>query len=111
RFTFPDGSPSASIWNDLALGDRHLEIADAVDMALELVALLGGPDARGRAGEDQVAGFELEQTGQELDLVGDVPDHLRQVARLLAHAIDLEPDRTFVGALDVLRGNQGSARR
>ena len=39
-------------------------------------ALLDGADAGGCAGEDQVARLELEQAGQELDLVRDVPDHL-----------------------------------
>src|SRR5438045_7852021 len=92
------------------LRDRHLEIADAVDVTLELVALLGGADARGRAGEDQIAGLERKQAGQELDLMRDVPDHLRQVARLLAYTVHLEPDRAFGRALDMLRRDQGRAR-
>ena len=51
-----DVSPRVSIGRRPTLLDHgHLEIADALDVALELVALLDGADAGRRAGEDQVA--------------------------------------------------------
>src|SRR5271155_3390618 len=79
-----------------ASADRDLERVDALDKALEQVALDHRGDALGRAGIDQIAGHQLDQPGQIADGLRNVPDQVLDVA-LLAHlAVDLEPDRALV---------------
>src|SRR5215467_15361055 len=90
--------------------DRHVELADTVDVALEPVTPVNGANTRWGAGENEIAGPKLEQSGQEGDLVRDVPDHLGQVAGLLAHAIDVEPDRAPGWVFHMLRRNECGAR-
>src|SRR5262245_14455491 len=87
-----------------------MEVADSVHVTLEAIALLDGGNAGGSAGEDQVASPELEEAGQECDLVRYVPDHLRKIARLLAHAVDGEPDGARRWTLDAFRRHQRGAR-
>ena len=54
--------------------DNHdLEIADAIDVTMQTIAALGRADAGRRAGEDEIAGRELEQSGQKFDLVRERP--------------------------------------
>ena len=59
--------------------------------------------ALGRAGIDQVAGFQAEVARQVGDGLGHRPDQLADVAALLVGAVDLQPD---AGVVDVagLRG-------
>src|SRR5690606_15559574 len=61
---------------DEASDNADLEIADALDMALEHVAALHRTDARRRARHDDVAGRKLEQAGEVADHLGHLPDHL-----------------------------------
>ena len=77
--------------------DRHRELADALDLAFELVAGNGGGDARGRAGHDDVAGRELDHLGKLHDHLRHVPDHLREIAVLADLAVALERDRPLLG--------------
>src|SRR6185295_13188970 len=44
------------------LDDAYLQIADAIDVALKAITPLGGADAGGRAGEDQIAALKREQS-------------------------------------------------
>lgn len=43
------------------LDDHYIQIADAVNVAFEVVAFVHRAHTRWRAGEDQIAGFELPQ--------------------------------------------------
>src|SRR3989304_5105038 len=71
------------------------QIAHAVDMALELVARMDGPDARGRAGEDEIPGLYRDELRQIGDLLLHVPDLLREVALLPRLPVHLDPDRAL----------------
>jgi general stress protein 26 len=73
------------------------EVADAVDVALELVAGLDRADAGGRSREDQVTGLQRDQAREIVDLLGHAPDLHREVALLLHLAVHLEPDRALGG--------------
>ena len=80
-----------------------------VDVRAHHVTLLDGPDARRRACEDQVACLQLEQGREKRDLVGDVPDHLVEIAGLLALAVDVEPDRPLGRVLHAFGRHQRRA--
>src|SRR3546814_14566405 len=70
-----------------------LQLADALDEAVQRVAALHRRHARRRARHDQVAGPQLEQLGAEGDHLRHLPDQLVEVA-LLAHlAVHLQPHR------------------
>ena len=56
--------------------DRDSQIADPVDMAMDLVAALHWTHPRRRPGEDDVTGLQGEQLGQVSDHFRDLPDHL-----------------------------------
>src|SRR5207253_4899379 len=58
---------------------QHLETLDA---ALEAIAGLQRPDARGRAGEDEIARPELVEPRECRDDVRDVPHHRSKSTRL-----------------------------
>src|SRR5512145_2463322 len=73
------------------VGDH--EVADAVDVALELVARLARADAGGRAVEDEVTRLERDELREVGDRLLDPPDLLVEVALLLHLAVHLEPDR------------------
>ena len=66
----------------------HGKFADAVDAALQQIALHDRADAFGRAGENQIAGEELEERRQIRDRLADRPDQLRDVGALLFFAVD-----------------------
>src|ERR1700748_3851923 len=70
--------------------DGHRELADALDLAFELVARNGRGDAGRGAGHDNVAGGKLDLLGELLDHLRDVPDHLREIAVLANLAVALE---------------------
>src|SRR2546428_2707218 len=71
--------------------------ADALDLGLELVALLeelaeGGADALGRAGGDDVAGQQREALREHRDALVHREDHLGGVARLPRLAVHAQGD-------------------
>src|SRR5438309_1901715 len=68
---------------------QHLETLDA---ALEAIAGLQRPDARGRAGEDEMARPELVEPRECRDDVRDVPHHRAHVRFLAPLAVDGGPD-------------------
>ena len=87
---------------DFVSDNTDLKIAHSVDMALEDIAALDRADAGGRARHDDVAGHQREQAGQVADHLRHLPDHLVEIAGLLALAVDVQPD----GAL----GRDGRSR-
>src|SRR5277367_6037261 len=72
--------------------NRDVELADALDLALDLVTGDGGGDARRRTRHNDVAGCELDHLRQFRDDFRHVPDHLIEVAVLTHLAVDLERD-------------------
>src|SRR5689334_11072492 len=91
--------------------DRYADLPDALDLAFELVAYLQRRNASGRAGHDDVAGFERDHFGELPDDLRHVPDHLREVAVLLHLAIDLEIDAALLGMADLGSRSQRTAWR
>src|SRR2546427_7171772 len=69
-----------------------LDRADAVDPGFDPVARQQRPDASRRPGENQVAGRELEESGQLRNSLLDAPDHLRDGPILPAPPVDIQPD-------------------
>jgi hypothetical protein len=80
---------------------RDPQLANPVDLAMQLVAALHSADARGRACHDQIARREPEEPGQVGDRFRHLPDQLVQVAFLDALAIDGEPDRARLRMADL----------
>src|SRR2546430_13191546 len=76
---------------------QHLETLDA---ALEAIAGLQRPDARGRAGEDEIARPELVEPRECRDDVRDVPHHRGTLAALRArseeHTSELQSQSNLV---------------
>ena len=90
--------------------DRHLERADAFDLAFDFVAGHHRADAGRRAGHDDVAGGKLDHLRQFPDRLRHVPDQLVEVAFLLHLAVDLERDAALARMAD-LRGRHDRAAR
>src|SRR6185295_5605768 len=84
----------------LSAGVGHAQIAHPVDVAFEYVAALHRPHTGWRARHDEIAGPQRNQLRQVSDRLRYVPDHFRQIAFLLHHAVHLERDRTFGGMPD-----------
>src|SRR5665811_2095564 len=82
------------------LADRHLQGADAVDPALDLVAGVELGDAGRRSRHDDVAGGERDLLRELPDDLGHVPDQLGEVALLGFGAVDGEPDPALRGMAD-----------
>ena len=74
------------------LADGDGELADAFDVALDLVAGHGGGNAGRRAGHDDVTGRKLHHFRKLGDDFRHVPDHLIEIAVLADLAVDLERD-------------------
>ena len=87
------------------------ELADALDLAFDLVAGDGGGDARRRAGHDDVAGRERDHFRELGDDLRHVPDQLIEVAVLAQFAVDLERDLALGRMADFARRLDRSARR
>src|SRR5687768_6600662 len=87
-------------------GYLYLELADAVDPGEHLVAGLDRADARGRAGENDVARLERVVLRKVGDLLGHGPDHLGEVRALALLAVDVEPDGALGGVADLRRRHQ-----
>ncbi len=73
-------------------GHAHLQLAETVDPANELVALLHRADARRGSRQDEVARRELEVFRQVRDHLWHLPDHLVEVALLAQLAVDADLD-------------------
>src|SRR5690348_3746471 len=84
-----------------ASADGDGEVAEAVDMAFERVALDHGGDAGGRAGIDEVARRQRDEAREIGDRFGNGPDQLRDVALLADLAVDLEPDGALADVPDL----------
>ena len=78
------------------------------DAGHDAVPTLQWPDARGSAGEDQVARLQFVVRRQLRDDLRNAPDQLRERRILAALAIDLEPDAP---AVDVSGVSDGPDRR
>src|SRR5262249_21406785 len=78
--------------SSLRLADVHLQRADTIDAAFELVAGLQLRDAGRRARHDDVARGELHLLGQLPDDFGHVPDQFGKVALLGLLAVHRQPD-------------------
>src|SRR5574337_85121 len=59
--------------------DVEADLANSLDVTLDAVAGLDGPDPLRRAGEDQIAGLEVVEQGEVGDQLADVPDQLVEV--------------------------------
>jgi Holliday junction DNA helicase RuvB len=66
----------------------HLMGVPALDLALDPVALLQGPNAFRRPGEDQVAGLQRPELAGLGDHLSDIPDHVGDLAALLTNLED-----------------------
>ena len=62
------------------------------DLAVDDVAGKERSNARGRAGENEIAGRKRDISRQRRDDVRHAPDQIAKVARLSQHAIDGERD-------------------
>lgn len=102
-----------------AFGDHWIsELADGRNFDDDFVArmkealrLAGKADARGRAGGNDVAGFESEDAGQELDEFGNLEDEFAGVGILQRFAADFELNIEVVGIGDLIGGNDPWAHR
>src|SRR5206468_9890952 len=111
----PDAAPLVSsqarwLWAPACAGttmdlfsrpDRHLQRADTVDAALDLVAGRQRGHAGGRAGHDDVAGIERYLLRELPDDFRHAPDQLGEVALLPLGAVDGEPDLSLRGMADL----------
>src|SRR5882672_1862984 len=92
-----------------ALQNLCRQLTDTVDSTLHPVAALHRADAGWRAGEDEIAGLQLEQAGEMGDDLRHCPDHLGEIAGLAALAVDLEPDGTLLRMADIARAPDSGA--
>src|SRR3954471_19942718 len=93
------------------LADVHLQRADAVDAAFDLVAGLELGDAGRRARHDDVAGGEFYLLRKLPDDLRHVPDQFGEIALLGLLAVDRQPDLALGGVADFgSRLNRGAGR-
>jgi hypothetical protein len=99
----PDHSAAAESRapDQLALDDLDRHVGQAFELAEQHIALHDGPDIFGRAGIDDVAGFQLEGFRSFCDLLGHAPDHLFEIGILPHRAVDGERDRAFGEVADL----------
>src|SRR5579872_1680712 len=93
------------------LPDRDLQGADALDLALDLIARDRGGDARRRTRQNDVAWGKLDHLREFGDDFGHVPDHLIEIAVLADLAVDLEYDAALGGMADLGCPLERAARR
>src|SRR5690606_26463096 len=86
------GSARPLLARSWVAADGDVDLADAVDAAGNPAAPRNLSDPGWRAGEDQIAGLQLDRLAGEGDDVGDRPDHVFEPAVLLHDAIHGEPD-------------------
>src|SRR5690606_24957294 len=94
----------------LWLAERDVHRADAVDARLKTAAAVDLCHAFRGAGDDQVAGLQLDQTGKIGDRLWHVPDHGVDVAVLTYFAVDLEDDPRVARVPDLARRPDRPAR-
>src|SRR5688572_21556834 len=99
-----------AIRSTIASDNADLDVADALDVAAQHITAVDGTYARGRSRKDDVARHQREQARQIADHLRYLPDHLIQVASLLALAIDVQPNRALVGMPDSACRHQRRAR-
>src|SRR5580698_10113714 len=113
------GSGQADRLGRLALHDRVLEFAHAIDRDAHDVAVRQEPgrvepgaDTRGRAGCDDGAGLERERRREVLDHLGAAEDQVGGRRVLAQLAIDPGTDPELSGVTDLVSGHQlGAAGR
>src|SRR5262245_24712608 len=96
--------------------DPVLEAAEPLDLDLDPVAGLQelvapGSDARGRAGEDDVAGMQRGEARQVRDLLGGGEDHLARVRVLLHYAVHPKADGEALRIGDLRGGRDPRTER
>src|SRR5258706_7109115 len=91
--------------------DAQRELADAVDVAMQLVAALDRADAGRRPGKNQIARLQREQPGQVGDHFRHFPDQLIQVAALFDDIVHFEPHRALARMADAARRRDRRTRR
>src|SRR3984957_11684811 len=109
---------SAEAWSLLPLDHFLLLLAEPIDTQRHHVAglqerrrLHAEPDARRRAGDDDVAGLQDEILRAAPDDVAAVEDHGRSVAALAFLAVDVEPHVQFLRVLELVLGDEPWAER
>src|SRR3546814_16514285 len=80
-----------------------LQLADALDEAVQRVAALHRRHARRGARHDQVACLQLAQLGEEGDHLRHLPDQLVEVALLALLSVHLQPHRAGARLSDLAR--------
>src|SRR5690349_5190384 len=93
------------------LADRHLQRADAVDAAFDLIAWDQRGDAGRRSGHDDVAGADLHLLRELPDDLRHAPDQLGEVALLTLGAVHRQPDLALGGVADLRSRLHGRAGR
>src|SRR4051794_2482684 len=78
---------------------------------MHLIASLHRPDARWRAGEDDVAGLQRVVLGEIRDLLRDRPDHLSEIRLLALLAVHIEPESALRRMPDLGSRDELGARR
>src|SRR3984957_19591540 len=109
---------SAEAWSLLPLHHLLLLLTQPIDTERHHVAgfqerrrLHAEPDARRRAGDDDVAGLQDEILRAAPNDVAAVEDHGRGVAALAFLAVDVEPHVQFLRVLDLVLGDEPWAER
>src|SRR5580658_4034097 len=109
---------SAAAWSLLPLHHLLLLLTQPIDAERHHVAglqerrrLHAEPDARRRAGDDDVARLHDEILRAAPDDVAAVEDHGRGVAALALLAVDVEPHGKLLRVLDLVLGDEPRAKR
>src|SRR5262249_33559932 len=116
----PGHPPGLLLWNSILAGDDLLALfAQALDAERDDIAglqifrlrLHAEPDARRRAGDDDVARQQHKELRQIPDDVIAVEDHRAGVTALAFLAVDVEPHIEIVDVLDLVLGDEPRADR
>src|SRR5579862_619928 len=109
---------SAGAWSFLRLHHLLPLLAQPIDAERHHIAgleerrrLHAQPDARRRAGDDDVARLHDEILRAAPDDVAAVEDHGRGIAALALLAVDVEPHVQFLRVLDLVLGDEPGAER
>src|SRR5437763_15326184 len=91
--------------------DRVAQHLEPLDAALQPIARFDRAHTGRSAGENEIAGSELEQRRQLRDDVRHVPQHPTQVRLLAQLAVDTEPDAPPRYLAQGSRADRGNRRR
>src|SRR5689334_7713969 len=80
--------------------------ADSFDVTMQPVAPSGGCHPGRRPGHDDIPRGQFEVSGQIGYDLGNLPDHLTEIALLTGFAIHLEPDGTCLRMTDFTRSDE-----